>query len=592
MKSSLAHKEDFTDSENTSIKHTAAKTPQASPVRAIDFDPSQVPPQIEKWLAELPKKNPRQNANRLIVAIKRLGQKKLTDDVQIDALEVYLPVALELVERLQRQFENEAIPSTVESRVPFDLAQSLLLELTRAYLATANALSSDTRPPVDTKLSSLALQRSLLLSGHVLLNGYLAYRAAPDGVWSNIYRLYQSAKRHDLLFVPVRTSDRHNQDARPTIQSSFEQIVLLCASDPKGMQLGECRRLNDLLSRTLHSAEVTDDDYGRESAGVFAFDTSSDKAPLPVAALPDLLDSATHESINCLAHIDRLREIVSTNKVHQPADQSVPSNVDELHLFNKSARRWVGKQKRGQAVRLPQVWDLPVCAGLVDTHYYAGDQKPFALFAQSARSIARTDDYTETDSASFGTDTEYELSQPHQLTPLHGTLDASVIGNLEADESHAAPGLHPIQIARVIDESENGARLRVFTGSAIRFLVGDIVSMQCGAAGSWRPGVVRWLIASERNHVDVGVEVLAAYATSVGLQPLDIHTEQGRLMPALFLPGSNSRRSSDSIIVPKSSQPMAKQFKIFESDGTSRTLKLVKPLLTTNSFDQFVVVPA
>lgn len=571
MKSTVLKQEEF-------FEHPA-------PLRAIETSsPLLQPNQIKKWLHDLPSQNPARNATRIITALTKLQQNDLSDEIRLEALDTYHPYVLNLTKHLQQRYKTGPTPLSLDTTASVDLAQSLIQTLASSYMQLARGQLSRSSSLTDLDRKSRAIERSIFNLGQVLLNGYLAYRTAPSRVWSDLIELYASADRQDLLTHSVPCGAAESVNSFTTIQTTFEQVVLLSTSDPKGMQVGECQHLNDLLTQVHLHSDTDRVETRLESAGVFVFDTTKDEPPLPISACPDLIESPDHVSINCLGTIEALQERAKTNDADQPFKIGVQPTIDTAALVRRVIRRWTGKLTRGPLVRMPQVWDLPVCCGIADIHYYAYNQLPFSKFELDARNTAPIQAGARIDVNEISTATDsHQNSDPELRQITYDNLETQL-----ADDD--TPNLHKMQVARVMDESDGGIRLRLFTDSTVQLVVGDIVSMQYGAAGSWRPGVVRWLLANARDHVDVGIQILSNYVEPIAIQPFEVYSGD-QMTPALLLPGSSSLGTSDSFVVSGRFRNYSEKCKVVNAEGEVRAFKLIDLKLRTRSFDQITVVP-
>ena len=231
-----------------------------------------------------------------------------------------------------------------------------------------NFVDHNDRDPKPT-YKLFAIHRSIYHLGQILLNSYLSYRAAVPGVWSDLYELYRYAESEALLLESVKIEGVGIVDSTTTIDATFQHIVLVSSGDPGGMQMGECKRLYELLKRIQDSVTISSKVAWPEPIGYFIFDLSSDDPPVPLAATPDLYATTDHRSINCLKAVSNLHNsLKSTNKIRF-AESGQLVDVSNLELLRRGAKKWAGNPGRRQSVRSPQMIDLDVCSGIGGTHF-------------------------------------------------------------------------------------------------------------------------------------------------------------------------------------------------------------------------------
>lgn len=543
-------------------------------------------PQLTRmWRNELFRSNPMLHAPGIVIALRNLHRRKLSDDERLLELEGYRLAVTLLVEELQARFDTQPIPLTQVAKESVDVAQSLLQGLASGYMLCARNYIEDADPASDVDTLTLAIQRGIYHLGQVLLNAWLAYRPNVSGVWSGLYELYQHADQNDLLLKPVPMEDAGMVNDVTTILASFQQVVLMSTANPAGMQMGECGYLFDLLKRVELVEESNDHEPNSESVGIFAFDVRSDGSPLPQAATRDFEDAESFSSIDCLQTIQSLYDLLNFRSANRDAGDGQRTDIISLELLRKISERWAGTLIRRHSARSPTAWELPMCTGIAGIHYHASYQQTFSQFKREICDVesgfqnpALTED---------GEFSEQDLQWDYDSW-LWGVAVDGVESNVSADEAGVADGTYQTQTVRVMDESEGGVRLRLFTGSKVRLLVGNIVSLQTGAAGSWRAGVVRWLNASERHHVDAGIEFLSPNIEPVAVQCSEAQTGGTVLLPALLL-RSNDGDVSETLVVPGGTHSIGTALKVIAADGVSRELEILESKLHTSSFEQVVI---
>lgn len=574
MKSAVAKVEDTLE--------FSTPIPTVSEVEDVEIQPHL----IQQWLDDLPRASPELSASRIVEALTNLHHQRLDEHARLTALEVYrLPVA-SIVESLQATFETQSIPLSSGAKMSVDLAQSLMTGLATGYMLAARNLVAESDTDSNTTYKELAIQRSIYHLGQVLLNAYLTYRPAVEGVWSDLYELYRHAENEALLLEPIPMEGVGIVDSTTTIDACFQHILLVSCGDPAGMQMGECKRLYELLKRVQEKISIRNKIRSRASHGDFIFDLSTDEPPVPLAATPNVKPSPHLRSVNCLKAIRELHDTLKAKNNVRFANTTHFVDVSNLELLRKTGRKWAGNPGRRQSIRSPQILDLPVCSGISGTHYYASGQQSFSRFEQLASGAGPVNPgQIESTAEQIFIDLS---SAPDSGGWLSATTE-QVADDIDVFETSGPIRLHHMQVARVMDESAGGVRLRLFTGSMVRLLVGDIVSMQYGASESWRVGMVRWLNASANNYVDVGIMFLSPVVEPVAIARTDARDGEVTLVPALLLPQNQQIGTPETIVLPRGTHLLEDELRIVNAQGLVRQLKPVSLQRRTSSFDQIVI---
>jgi cyclic-di-GMP-binding protein len=104
----------------------------------------------------------------------------------------------------------------------------------------------------------------------------------------------------------------------------------------------------------------------------------------------------------------------------------------------------------------------------------------------------------------------------------------------------------------VTNESPDGLALMHMIGSTTQLRVGDIVAIQTqeepAASGAWHVCIIRWAISENPEHVEIGLQLLAAKAIAARIaQPLS--PREVTQVNALILPETPPLRMGQSLIV-------------------------------------------
>ena len=101
----------------------------------------------------------------------------------------------------------------------------------------------------------------------------------------------------------------------------------------------------------------------------------------------------------------------------------------------------------------------------------------------------------------------------------------------------------------IINESPDGYAIMHVSGKAASFAVGDITAIRSESGSGWQICIVRWALSENQEHLELGLQLLAARATPARLVlPGDDAT--ATQLPVVILPALPPLRSNEMLVVP------------------------------------------
>lgn len=99
----------------------------------------------------------------------------------------------------------------------------------------------------------------------------------------------------------------------------------------------------------------------------------------------------------------------------------------------------------------------------------------------------------------------------------------------------------------ITNESPDGYALMHVTGKTSSLAVGDIAAVRSGSSPDWQIGVVRWVISSNPEHLELGLQILAPTAiAAMAVQPAA--SQIAEYLPVLVLPALPRIRTRQLLI--------------------------------------------
>jgi hypothetical protein len=302
-------------------------------------------------------------------------------------------------------------------------------------------------------------------TAHALVHGFRSHGPLPPCIHRDLNQLYQQAENLELLETPVRLERRAT--AGKTLGILYRQTMLLAVADPFGFGPGEVGATFAYLRRYAAFSRIVslEDDERRD--GLFIIDLSANSPPMPPSTRvgldpsPSLRFFDVNPVLRAAVH-DQLRR--SRSRAHQlRADQGKRILQQITPRCRASRARRETRKRVARPVR--------IALGLTAVHQLA-----CVLSARQRHSSLMT------------------ANAPLAPAPQSGREQ-----------------LPTVETWSIIDESNNGYRLRQRCDQIDHLRVGDLVGLLEPLAGRSAPlclGIVRWQRGAAGQQVSMGVEKL------------------------------------------------------------------------------------
>ena len=151
----------------------------------------------------------------------------------------------------------------------------------------------------------------------------------------------------------------------------------------------------------------------------------------------------------------------------------------------------------------------------------------------------------------------------------------------------------------ITNESPDGYSLMHMSGETESLRVGDIVALKAigehaEAVPAWHVCIIRWAISENPEHVELGLELLAATATAAEIaQPFDLGNKNGKIA-VLILPEKPPLRPNQSLVLPPGilNDDMRRIIALIETENLEiRELRTTKLDEQTSAIEVFSVLP-
>jgi hypothetical protein len=308
--------------------------------------------------------------------------------------------------------------------------------------------------------------------------------ASPNaaGIWRQLHAAYRSSRRLGLAETPC-------WDDQPTIEQSYLHVLLAAIAQPASFCSSELEFITDYIASGVRPVDILESPP-QDRTGVFWIALDSDYPAQALARRAPPADTfALYFACDIVAR-DTRQHLAALTKGAPASSLGLPDFADK-------------PAGRGVLRRLSLLWGKPAT-------------RKFQRRRQSYRV-----------SLCAGLDQLWQLMR-HPETEV------------------------PLSEWMVTNESPDGYSLMHMSGETSHLRVGDIVAVRPTGeltgdpARNWHVGIVRWAISENPEHIELGMQQLAAGAIAAQIvRPVEL--EAGRLS-ALILPEMPPLRSGQALV--------------------------------------------
>jgi cyclic-di-GMP-binding protein len=563
------------------------------------------PKQVSAWIEQLPAANLGESSQAIYRMLVDSNKTILEPDVRLRILNIIEPVALKLVDSLERQFINNHISLSDKQRKVAALVQALQTELSFGFHAVIESITSEGIKRSTKKPLALAICYAIKYHGLVILRCFQLYASVPSRVWRELYRLYKLAKQYQLENVKtIEVESGLSWSAK----NFFSQILLLSISSPYQLRQSEIELVWNLLPDYVEFCSLEAHSYSKNP---FLLNLNSNTPPVQKSLY--VSDEAENKlKISVVAVVDKIK--VDLAQVTEKAKYSARKTMVFKHLIHC----WSHGTQRSFA-RTGCADEIYVTIGLGATHFLlteslmkrqaamelntegAGEYSEQTLEAMEGSlrdaTIATVSDdrgslrvaagrnYLST-SAITSNDVWAKLYRPDQAIAEKET-EKSIT---ERSRDSIVRDSYKIQKSQLINMSPGGYCIQVSTtdlpkhaqtGEIIGFIEGDHDSHQ------WSLGIVRWVRRQVKgDFVQMGVQLLAPDVLPISLQLKNNRNETSQLQRALMLPALTGVGQEATIITNPLAFNLNNRLRVMEI-ADEYEVRLTKEISSSSSSKQF-----
>lgn len=520
------------------------------PCETNDLFSSPHPDVVKLWLDQLPKANLIRSALAIYYSLKEQHDTHLEPTLWYDSLQALDESATYFSTMLHKKYLEDSALLSHEKRQVMALAQALLAEMASHY----HQLAAKHHTAFKGEQLVLILSRSFSIISMYFLRSFQLYNVPNTELISVAYQLYLFSEERGLsktFFTPASSS--HSQAT--SLLKQFKMILLLLSLSPYQLTPHDLEHVYEHLSEWADLIILNETLSGDD---LFLVDLQSNKAPEYSKLHDQLNQTGILRSLNYVALIDKLNELLSFTK---HGEKHKTSNLTEFVLHHL-IRTW-GSFPSRQFTRTQESGEVNACIGLVSAHYFLNDEQddipeprkadeeivPFTNIDRGDLDLLPNNYSASPDDLYSGHSQELQDEKdPWKL--IYKRQDAHHIPEPKPTKIHK-PQFHNWEL---VNSSSNGYCLCTSASYPDELKAGKIIGLQEQVDDNkcyWQIGVLRWIKYTDDNQLQVGIELISPNAIPIGIQTKEQERAHYKLIRALLLPDIPALQQPQTLIVPR-----------------------------------------
>ena len=557
------------------------RIPELKPAQEDGFSTN--PKNVKKWIKELPLANLGAMTQQVYRALKELNATEIKTANRFEILEDFREPVQFIINGLRKHYAHKALPLTEKNRDIANLAIELFQNMSVGYKIIVEQ-SSSAFIKINNKQLSTSIQRSIRYLSSVLIENYLIYAACKEGTWEQIHVLYQYASNNKLneLNIP---DDYLTQSKSTTIANTYMHILLVSATDPFHMRLGEVTEVYDEMESWTHYCKIQKDIPTQLETGTFLVRPSMDLPPINFNSDQAKKDKnnfvfITHDLIDAIdSGIQKSQKTGFFKKKPKilPNEKILSRVLLSLGILPK--RKFNRTETTGKVAAVTGLTAIHHLLHMENgddvneiyqdskSHFSAKEQNGGTNYGKNVWNLVAT-----------GHGPDVHKMQMQKQTPQQQAAAATPT-NVIHDEWR----LCNISSGGYCVISDNSSSSKVQIGELIAIKEVDIED------GVWQLGVVRWLKTNDDIGVALGVQILFPGGSPVITK---VKNDDGALCPAqksILLPAIKPLNQPSTIITPILHYTVGKEVTVRTGKKAAKVV-LTKMVQSTNAFSQFEYV--
>jgi cyclic-di-GMP-binding protein len=528
---------------------------------SADAIPNQ-PRKLKKVLAALPNSNMGELTKQTFLILRDLNRQTMPGKQRLENLEMMRVLARNIFDNLKKYFINRTLPLPDKSQKIVNLNQSILQELIYGYEIIAYEAANKIDSKIDDKILSTAICRAINYLSEKLLRSSEVYEPCPKNLWLDTHQLYAFAESRELTEKTV--IDKERESEKQTIENSYKQILLFSLARPIALRQRDNERVFKELFEWSKYSSIQRDASASMISNVFCMHIHEDSAPssLTEADLAEDIIIRTLDASKLVLYVKNLFAEQSKQK------QKITVGDDiSLETLKALATSW-GENAKRRFSRANRQGRINVAIGLSraakairDSFKVENTIDTKSGFVRTSASTKQDPDFTleaisnpEEDSG-YMTHTEVGATENNSWDMV---AKGRTLTNTYANEQKF---IHEDKLKQrqknvdshweIVNISAGGYCLHWNSDDTSKAQIGELIALQEFDAKDnfeWRIGVIRWMQFTQKNGLEIGIQVISPKVVTATAQRVNRPNEIP--FECLMLPGIKALNQASSTILP------------------------------------------
>ncbi len=203
---------------------------------------------LRQWIVDLPVANLGLATRLFHDFIQDFNKTEMGVQLRLDALETLKPSFLDIEDYLRARLTKTGFPKGENEQKILDVLVSIEKEFTIGYWMAARELTKRTIGWFQGKNTALAIQRTIVGLGNIVVTHYMMCLPVPSWVWIDLHSLYSLSVKlnKDCVKIP---DDLDKPSKTSTAKESYIQILLLSLTEPSGLMQREVQQVYAFLGK-------------------------------------------------------------------------------------------------------------------------------------------------------------------------------------------------------------------------------------------------------------------------------------------------------------------------------------------------------
>lgn len=447
------------------------------------------PAEVTSWRNHLPMADTGNAAKKVYHAIGDCNKVTLGLKDRFEILEILRTPAQFICQSLRKHYINQTNALTPQQLTIANLAQTIQMEMANGYKILIEQLASKPSADLEAQILPVALQRVIHYYTHIIIRCYQLYSISPKEVWRELHLIYKHADKHNLL-------------KQNSIGDDYKRALLIAASYPYQWRQTEQDSIYKATEAWASLVTLRNDLPNVSEAGFLVIDFADDKPPM------SLTRGVIQFSSSCkvldvkpiLERLNKLLKAIEPNELQaRIAHANDPEYAVSTSILRGLIKEWGTPITRVHDRTVKQE-TIRFCTGLISTHYYLNDERPFQSPSASTSSSG---------ASSSSTDDTLTLSLP--TLGVTESLEFSTGTSGEKIASGESSSSYPLYTCTLVNETPDGYGLRWANESYPSIQPGEVMAIEKQENNKkiWEICQIRWIQHQGKNEFRLGVERLS-----------------------------------------------------------------------------------